>query len=167
MTFLIDLLNLLAENKKFPAYQAERRIDIFINFFLVDILKHEIGKRQKDFQVAFIAPEFPLKKQGNNQSTNVDYLCVLEDKLGNKKILFVELKTDSSSFDEDQLKTYIKFRDEKTWRNCIEELRDIFLSKGMPFEKRKKYYNLVKVISCFKISTRKKLMKMSILRSAW
>jgi hypothetical protein len=39
MVFTKEIFKLLGENKKLPAYQAERRIDIFINIFLEDILK--------------------------------------------------------------------------------------------------------------------------------
>ena len=67
------LLQLLESNKRFPHYAAERRIDIFINFFLEDILAAYYKKK-----VIFVAPEFPLKHKSNNQTVQVDYLCAFK-----------------------------------------------------------------------------------------
>ena len=104
-TFLNKLFDILESNMQFPAYQAERRIDIFINHFLEDILEEALnkGETQKKITVKFVAPEFPLIKKNGHQSTNVDYLCVT--KRGNKveQILFIELKTDAGSFEADQV----------------------------------------------------------------
>ena len=51
---LNGILSLLKENQKFPNYQAERRVDIFINYFLERILTKFLGEKVK-----FICPEFP------------------------------------------------------------------------------------------------------------
>jgi len=135
--FLYDLLDLIKENKNYPSYQAERRIDIFINLFLIDILK----SIYPNSYIKFIAPEFPLKKD-NNQSTKLDYLCYRSE--GDiKEILFIELKTDADSFDEGQYKTYLDYKKNKTWKDCIENLGRIAASKGMPYSKRNKYFHLI------------------------
>jgi len=143
--FLDPFFDLLAENKRFPSYQAERRIDIFINFYIKSILEDFIGK-----EIAFVAPEFPLKKEQGNQSTNVDYLCV-QTESENKKILFVELKTDSDSFDIDQLQTYVNYKNSKTWKDCIEDIGIIATSKGMKYNNRKKYFHLIKTLEKYNL----------------
>ncbi|MCW3105713.1 MAG: hypothetical protein JWQ09_219 [Segetibacter sp.] len=114
--FLTSIFELLAQNKKLPYYQAERRIDIFINIYLEEILNAFL----KSTSIQFIAPEFPLKKKGNAASTKVDYLC-LDDIT--KEIYFVELKTDNSPFKPSQLDIY---RDNLQWNKCIDGLHVIF-----------------------------------------
>ena len=52
---LEGIFELLLKNKKFPNYQAERRIDIFINYFIERILSKYLEK-----DVKFICPEFPI-----------------------------------------------------------------------------------------------------------
>lgn len=118
MKFTKEIFTLLSENKNFPAYQAERRIDIFLNIFLEDILK----LYDRDATYKFIAPEFPLRKEPSFQSTKIDYLCLKEAKDGKKEILLVELKTDSKSFKEEQLEIYKLF---KIWNDCLKGLVEI------------------------------------------
>jgi hypothetical protein len=140
MKFLKEILSLLAENKNFPAYQAERRIDIFLNIFLEDILK----LHDKDAEYKFIAPEFPLKIDESYQSTNADYLCLKEKMDGSKEILLIELKTDSKSFNKGQLDIYLKF---EHWSDCLEGLLEIIKHGKMSFDDRLKYYHLVKTLN--------------------
>lgn len=98
--FLQTIFNLLNENKKLPYYQAERRIDIFINFFLEDIIRqHTIFT-----DAIYVAAEFPLKKaEKSDHAAHIDYL--MYSKIHNR-MLFVELKTDNRSFKEDQISFY-------------------------------------------------------------
>ena len=74
--FLEPLFNLLVANKEFPNYQAERRIDIFINYFVERILSSYLEK-----ETIFVCPEFPLKKANTNQSTKLDYLCKTKNEI--------------------------------------------------------------------------------------
>ena len=64
--FFEEVLNLLKENKKFPNYAAERRIDIFINLFIEKILTAHFKQ-----EVVFVAPEFPLKKYPKDKTNNL------------------------------------------------------------------------------------------------
>jgi hypothetical protein len=66
-----------------------------------------------------LLPEFPLKKDNNNQSTKVDYVCYDYKK---RIIYFVELKTDSKSFNKRQLEVYKSYT---TWGRCLNELNAI------------------------------------------
>jgi hypothetical protein len=124
-SFLEKLCERLVMNKDFPYYQAERRIDIFVNLFLEEIYKAKFNET-----IEFIAPEFPLKKvkvvsnntiensfsenintKRPNDKCNVDYLYY--NKL-TSKIIFVELKTDNNSFNKTQLIRYIH----SNWKDC-------------------------------------------------
>lgn len=108
-----NVLKLLKENKDFPNYQAERRIDIFINHFLERLLSDYLK-----VPIFFSCPEFPLKKpdivnssKANNLSTKLDYLCYSKD-----QIFFIELKTDDKSIKPEQLKIYF---DNMDWKICL------------------------------------------------
>jgi len=132
--FFQEILNLLRDNKRFPNYAAERRIDIFINLFLEKILSAYYGEK-----VIFVVPEFPLKKnETNNQTDKLDYLCAFEE---TKQPIFVELKTDVISFNINQAKFYCD--QAKHWPTCVEALQKIIVTR-MPFSYRKKYFQLIK-----------------------
>ncbi len=95
--FLSALFSVLAQK-----YQFERRIDIFLTMFLPEIFYELFG-----WQVALAAPEFPLKKDSNNQSTNVDHLLFRRaERVDDERWLFFELKTDRFSVRDDQIEIY-------------------------------------------------------------
>ena len=94
-----DLLN---RWRHLPAYQLERRADIFFALFLPEVL----GKRFGTEINPLLVPEFPIRKgllrrhhDEDNASIKVDYLA-LED--GGKRAFLVELKTDMASRRDDQ-----------------------------------------------------------------
>ena len=136
-TFLENLFNLLKVNKDFPNYQAERRIDIFLNYFLTKILTNYMGKK-----VEFICPEFPIKKIDNNLSTKLDYLCKTKD-----EIVFVELKTDTSSLKIKQANIYLK----SSWTQCLIDLKTIYAAVKNKVHK-KKYAILMDTINAVELT---------------
>jgi len=81
--------------RHFPAYQLERRADIFFSIYLPDYLKNEMG-----YDVESMIPEFPIRigainpQIGINKSYKVDYLIKLRD---DNRVLIIELKTDTLS----------------------------------------------------------------------
>jgi hypothetical protein len=123
MTFLEEIFSLLKRNKLLPNYSAERRIDIFINFYLEEILNHFLGSDS----IKFILPEFPLKKENNNQFTQIDYVCFDTKK---RIIYFVELKTDENSVKPLQYATYNSYTN---WSRCFNEFKTI---KEVPHRKK-------------------------------
>lgn len=127
--FLEDLFKLLINNKSIPNYQAERRIDIFINYFLERILSEYLKEK-----VDFICPEFPLKNKDNNRSTKLDYLCKTQN-----EIVFVELKTDTASFKESQACLYF----ETSWNKCKGDLPLIKSNSNY----KAKYDNLINLVN--------------------
>jgi hypothetical protein len=136
MDFLEKVFKLLNDNSKFPKYQLERRVDIFINIFLEDILTKYFNDGSK---VKYICPEFPFKKDGNRQSTNVDYLCLKELIDGSQEVIFVELKTNYRSFDDSQLKVYFK---NKEWSILYENIIEL----GKPKKYQALYSTLINSI---------------------
>lgn len=108
---LSKIFKLITENKMFPAYQAERRIDIFINIFLERILTEYLKEK-----TTYLCPEFPLKSENNNRSTRLDYLC----KTATQPV-FVELKTDADSLRDNQALKYL----DCTWKKCLEDIAAI------------------------------------------
>ena len=101
LAFLTDVFNVLVANKLLPKYQFERRVDIFVNVFLADILGALFGGTYR-----LVVPEFPLKKDDNHLSTNVDYLLFHTTPEAAENWIFLELKTAAGSIGQEQLDIY-------------------------------------------------------------
>jgi hypothetical protein len=89
-----DLFNLLDKWRLLPAYQLERRADIFFGLFLPEILKEKFK-----VEIDHIIPEFPVRLgsidgSANNQSYKIDYLAVSKSA---NRVFLIELKTDMNS----------------------------------------------------------------------
>jgi hypothetical protein len=83
------LFDLLDEWRTFPAYQLERRADIFFAMYLPDIIKYKLG-----FDVTGILPEFPVRVGSVstvdiNKSYKIDYIIICENE---KKSFFDRVK---------------------------------------------------------------------------
>lgn len=128
------MLDLLRDNKRFPYYAAERRIDLFINIFLEQILTAYYNEK-----VNFVVPEFPLKLESNNQADKLDYLCAFDN---TKQPIFVELKTDTISYRRTQASFYIE--QSESWPACVEGLKAIICNRRMRFSYREKYFQSIK-----------------------
>ncbi len=89
------LFDLLDDYRHLPAYQLERRADIFFALYLESVIEEKF-KIKPDF----IFPEFPIRIGSIhtnieiNKSFKIDYLIFSKS---SKRIFFVELKTDSNS----------------------------------------------------------------------
>lgn len=93
---------------RIPKVQVERIVGPILGLFLPDVVGPLLGDACEDvtgFEV--VSPEFPLKKAGNKQSTNIDWL-VIHRRLG--LIVLLELKTAVGSIEHDQLDTYEEVR---------------------------------------------------------
>lgn len=130
------IFDLLKDNKEFPNYQAERRIDIFINYFLERILSTYLME-----ETIFVCPEFPLKRSDNNRSTKLDYLYRTKN-----QPVFVELKTDLYSLCEDQALRYLNCN----WNTCSSDLNQIISSTKTGY--RTKYRKLISIINSIKFN---------------
>ncbi|MEO1263499.1 MAG: hypothetical protein AAFZ15_32105 [Bacteroidota bacterium] len=133
-----ELFDLLDDWRNLPAYQLERRADIFFALHLKQIL-------EKKFQVEIekeIIPEFPIRKgnipgqhEKNNQSFKVDYLALSKDR---NQVYLIELKTDMDSKNLKQ-DDYLKKAAELKLRGLINGLIKIVEKT----RKRKKYNYLL------------------------
>jgi len=107
MEFVEVLIKSIVENKDMPKVQVEREISPILDIFMKDILNNTIGNGNNSFE--HIMSEFPiqsLKKEENkltNRSVNIDNLY-LKDR---DTLVFIELKTDNTSYRIDQTIRYI------------------------------------------------------------
>ena len=135
--FLDDLMKHILGGTKIPKVQLERAINPILSFFIESILENILKRPQNSIKL--ISPEFPLKKETNNQSTNVDFL--LFDKL-NASLIFFELKTDSSSGNTDQVTTYCFYK-EIIKRNSANYLRKDLIQISKKSGKKSKYNYII------------------------
>lgn len=103
-----ELINKLFDQldhwRQLPAYQLERRADIYFALYLNEILQFKFHK-----EIGNIIPEFPVrtdslinakdKEKQDNRSKKIDYLAVSKDK---ENVYLVELKTDDFSRNDEQ-----------------------------------------------------------------
>ena len=84
-----------------PAYQLERRADIFFSAYLKGMVEEFTGTDLEDQ----IIPELPVKRdiiwtdKASNQSVKIDYTLFSKDR---RRVYLVELKTDAASRRDDQ-----------------------------------------------------------------
>lgn len=105
LTFIETLITSIINNRNMPKVQVEREISPILDIYMPDILKELVGKNNQRYQ--HILSEFPLqvvqeKGKINNSSKNIDSLF-LED---NDTLIFIELKTDFTSYNKKQKKFY-------------------------------------------------------------
>ncbi len=91
---ITELFDLLDKWRYFPAYQLERRADIFFAVFMKQIIHSKYN-----IAIDAIIPEFPVRVGAVhnidiNKSYKIDYLCVNQQA---RKVFLTELKTDVHS----------------------------------------------------------------------
>ena len=139
---LIDrLFSLLDDWRNLPAYQLERRADIFFAIYLDKIIKSKFGD-----SIDFIVPEFPIRvgdiseeRPNLNMSFKIDYVAVCEEA---KKVYFIELKTDQGSR-RDKQDLYL---DKARQINVTKLMDGIIKIYGATIQKRK-YDNLISLFT--------------------
>jgi len=131
------LFNLLDDWGCLPAYQLERRADIFFALHLKEILK-----KKYQIEIDEIIPEFPLRIGGlpnqnpnTNSSFKIDYLAYSEKA---SKVFLIELKTDVESKRPEQEKY---FNDAKTIK--LKAIIDGIIKIYGVTRQRKKYDHLM------------------------
>lgn len=107
LDFVEKMMDSILEGAKIPKVQVERAVAPIIGVFIDSLLTKYFSLDDKySGTYELIAPEFPLKKE-NNQSTNIDYLLINIEK---KFMVFLELKTDVSSFKKEQADIYLGYK---------------------------------------------------------
>lgn len=127
-----------------PAYQLERRADIFFALYLREVLEAEL-----DVHVhPELIPELPLRlgtlrpeSGGSNQSKKVDYAAFEPDE---GRVWLVELKTDAASRNSKQ-DDYLVAASERRFQDIVAGIRTITLATGATH--RSKYLHLVHALS--------------------
>ena len=107
-TFIRQLMSHILEGVRIPKLQVERAVGPVLGFFLEDVLTATLAEDEElSGRYRMLCPEFPLLKKSasNLQSTNIDWLLYNETR---QELLFLELKTASTSFSGDQALTYLE-----------------------------------------------------------
>ena len=97
------VFDLLDSWRDLPAYQLERRADIYFAVYLPNFLAHRFNIVMN----CSLIPEFPVHfrtiyphiSREKDDSCKIDYVALTRDL---RQVFFVELKTDSSSRCKDQ-----------------------------------------------------------------
>ncbi|MFC1936766.1 hypothetical protein ACFLYP_03775 [Chloroflexota bacterium] len=123
----MDQINIIFDNlddwRHLPAYQLERRADIFFSVYLPSLLESKF-----EIEIDSIIPEFPIRigtidpEKDTNLSNNIDYFAKVK---GEKKVIFVELKTDDSSRRDEQ-DLYLERVQEVGLANLLNGLQSIY-----------------------------------------
>ena len=148
-TQIEKVFEILNDWRQLPNYQLERRADIFFALYLPEIIKRKFG-----IEITYdnIIPEFPLRKgtlflNESNQSVKVDYAIITSS-----KVIFIELKTDNNSVNQDQI-DYLEKAKEAKFTHLIEGVRLI----EEKTKQKKKYKHLLEKLDGFDLSTEKEI----------
>ena len=139
MKQISDLFDNMDMWRHLPAYQLERRADIFFSIYLPDLLSRKFGG-----QVEYVIPEFPIRigtihtKSDINQSFKVDYL--VKAKAANK-VFLVELKTDDASRRNKQ-DWYLERATQVGLVKLLEGVREIYKATNS----KRKYRHLLRAL---------------------
>ena len=124
-----------------PAYQLERRADLFFSLYIPEVLEAKLGFAVKDILV----PEFPVRigtiypNTPINKSFKIDYVAISED---GSKVVLVELKTEGRSRREGQDK-YLLAAQKTGMADLLGGILDIFRATTA----KRKYFCLQELLS--------------------
>lgn len=128
----LTLFDRLDAWRHLPAYQLERRADIFFSLYMKEVVENELGAQLLDA----IIPEIPIKQPNSDQSFKADYLLTSAD---HQRAILVELKTDPRSRRTEQ-NEYLSRAVSGGIEALIEGIRTIVLATSA----YKKYYHLLR-----------------------
>lgn len=114
------LFDLLTDWRQLPAYQLERRADIFFALYLEDLLKYGDNKYFEEDETVTIIPEFPAKHLSTHRSDRIDYMVCSE-----RKVVYVELKTDNHSIRTEQAE-YLYNIEQRALKDVLEDIIAIY-----------------------------------------
>jgi|GEM_PF-3804692 len=130
-------MRMILENYSLPKCQVEKHIELLLKPFIAGFLNSVFGKGTNYIVEESVFMEYPLKKEGNNQSRTVDFLAVSPT-----KIYFLELKTASSSFRSKQVEFYLKLQEEIRLKGAGFLLSDLYEIRKVS-DKFDKYNQLI------------------------
>jgi hypothetical protein len=103
--FIETFMETVINHRDMPKVQVEREISPILEIFIESAMNKlsEAGKVERG-KYHLIASEFPISNgEANLRSANIDFLMFNEN---TKSLVFVELKTDSHSFEMEQFQDY-------------------------------------------------------------
>lgn len=127
-----ELFSRMDEWRHLPAYQLERRADIFFSIYLGHLLRKKVG-----LEIDGVIPEFPVRvgtvhpTENTNRSFKIDYFAKAKN---SDTVVFVELKTDDASRRSKQ-DWYLQRAKEVGVAKLLQGLREIYAATGS----KKKY----------------------------
>ena len=128
------LLDRLDQWRHLPAYQLERRADIFFSLYMSEV----VGQHLECPLDSRLIPEFPLRKDHNNQSDKADYFLLAKDR---SRAVLVELKTDMGSRNPEQ-DAYLQAASKRSLRDHVSRIIGATSS-----EARGKYFHLLSTLA--------------------
>ena len=126
--------------RNLPAYQLERRADIFFGLFLPEALDHHLRPRGITINPCLI-PEFPLGQEDAKRSAKADYFALSND---HKSAFLIELKTDMKSLRDGQ-KRYLSNAVERGLAELLYHVK--YIAKATRPSGRKKHFHLLQAIA--------------------
>ena len=133
-----DLFQRLDKWRHFAGFPLEARSEVLFALFLPMVLEAHFKEEGVKIKLQVI-PQFPLKKEKNNQSNNVDFFALSEDA---ERAFLIELKTDVSSRSTEQDK-YLKKAVKKDLLEILCDVKTIAHASNA----KKKYYYLLNALS--------------------
>lgn len=139
---LNKLFDTLDNWRNLPAYQLERRADVFFAIYLDEIIKGKFNDH-----IEFIIPEFPVRRgtvyttkevSNPNRSFKIDYVAINNT---SKNVYLIELKTDDNSRRDEQDQDL-----ERAKNANITNLINGILAIYKATKSKKKYNNLLSLL---------------------
>lgn len=124
-----------------PAYQLERRADVFFSVYLKAVVEEHTGVALEDV----LLPELPIKRDliwpeiPTDKSVKVDYALFAKDR---SRVFFVELKTDGNSRRDTQ-DDYLNKAERLGFRAVVQGIRSILLATNA----HQKYHHLADTLA--------------------
>lgn len=142
------IFELLSEWRHLPAYQLERRADIFFALYLPTVLESRFGAKIMEPLIPEFPIKYPTKRRGEDRlrweyhtSKKVDFFALQESKSGGtiEQAFLVELKTDMGSRREKQ-DEYLDW----AVRRGLNQLTEDILEICRKTKERRKYVHLLR-----------------------
>ncbi len=134
------LFDLLDRWRHLPAYQLERRADIFFGLFLPEVLNDHLLSRGIEIDQRLI-PEFPLGQANTKRSDKADFFALSVDR---KHAFLIELKTDMRSLRNSQ-EDYLNRAVARGLAAILCDLRG--MAKATDRHARRKYFHLLEAVA--------------------
>ena len=134
------VFDLLDKWRNLPAYQLERRADIYFALFLPDVLDHYLRPRDLAVNPRLI-PEFPIRQKTTKRSDKADYFALSKN---GKRAFLIELKTDIGSLRDTQ-KQYLATAVDRGMTQLLCDVKS--MAKARKLRARRKYFHLLQAIS--------------------